>query len=110
MTAPSSLPALIDALGEAALRGEISWQAADRALALAEKSAVKREREEEQREWLFYAERVRNLNPGRLHEDQLERELHLVRAYQLEHPESDWLRHWEAELVTEMRQRWDSVA
>ncbi len=110
MTAPSSLEALIDSLGNAALRDEISWQAADRAITLAERSALLREQEEASREWLLYSERVRQLTMNWLTDEELGRELDWVRAYQLERPESDWLRHWESELITEMRQRWDSVA
>jgi len=108
--APSSFDALVDALGNAALRREISWQAADRIIRLAEISASHLEAERERRGWLDYAERVRGLTPVGLTDDELERESQLALAWLLKFPEAGWLEQWQTGLAQQMRIRWGSAA
>lgn len=110
MTAPSGFDALIDSLGNAALRREISWQAAERTIQLAEESAARLEEERGRREWLEYAERIRLLSPKELDDEGLQRESQLVLAWLLRWPALGWLEQWQTDLAELMRIRWGSAA
>jgi len=105
VTPPSSLEALIESLGNDALNGEISWQAADRALTLAEQSAERLETERERREWLIYAERIRQSTPQQFTDQELWHEVNWARYYWLEGHEVPWLQAWQQSLQEEASRR-----